>query len=55
VNELIEKANQQWDERNAEAIAEGGEELPSMLPLIRLKVSIINFVMKRLFVFIITE
>ncbi|KAE9389293.1 DNA repair exonuclease [Gymnopus androsaceus JB14] len=35
---LIEKANEQWDERNAKAVAEGGEELKPMLPLVRLKV-----------------
>ncbi|KAI8972429.1 DNA repair exonuclease [Trametes punicea] len=38
VNELIEKANQQWDERNARAVAEGEPELPRPLPLVRLKV-----------------
>ncbi|KAK7460995.1 meiotic recombination [Stygiomarasmius scandens] len=38
VNELIEKADKQWEERNAEALAEGEEEIPRMLPLIRLKV-----------------
>ncbi|KAI0357881.1 DNA repair exonuclease [Trametes cingulata] len=38
VNELIDKANQQWDERNARAVAEGEPELPRPLPLIRLKV-----------------
>lgn len=38
VNALIEQANQQWDERNAKAVEEGEEELPRMLPLIRLKV-----------------
>ncbi|KAF5392723.1 hypothetical protein D9757_000826 [Collybiopsis confluens] len=37
VNELIEKANEQWTERNAEAI-KAGEKLEPMLPLIRLKV-----------------
>ncbi|KLO15537.1 DNA repair exonuclease [Schizopora paradoxa] len=38
VNELIEKANAQWEERNAKALERGEEPLPSMLPLIRLKV-----------------
>ncbi|KAH7925347.1 DNA repair exonuclease [Leucogyrophana mollusca] len=35
---LIDKANELWDERNAKAIEDGEEELPRMLPLIRLKV-----------------
>ncbi|KAH9847009.1 DNA repair exonuclease [Lenzites betulinus] len=38
VSELIEKANQQWDERNTRAVAEGEPELPRPLPLVRLKV-----------------
>ncbi|KAJ6625057.1 DNA repair exonuclease [Mycena sp. CBHHK59/15] len=38
VNALIEKADEQWDERNARAAAEGEAALPPMLPLIRLKV-----------------
>ena len=38
VNELIEKANEQWDERNARAVEEGETELPRPLPLVRLKV-----------------
>ncbi|KAI0800087.1 DNA repair exonuclease [Fomes fomentarius] len=38
VNELIDKANAQWDERNARAIEEGEPELPRPLPLVRLKV-----------------
>ncbi|KAF8065074.1 Metallo-dependent phosphatase-like protein [Lyophyllum atratum] len=38
VNSLINQANEQWDERNAKAVEEGEEELPRMLPLIRLKV-----------------
>ncbi|KAF9467208.1 Metallo-dependent phosphatase-like protein [Collybia nuda] len=38
VNILIDQANELWDERNAKAVAEGEEELPRMLPLIRLKV-----------------
>ena len=38
VEELIVRANEQWDERNAIAVAEGEDELPRMLPLIRLKV-----------------
>ncbi|EIW53657.1 DNA repair exonuclease [Trametes versicolor FP-101664 SS1] len=38
VNELIEKANREWDERNIRAVAEGEPELPRPLPLVRLKV-----------------
>ncbi|KAI0693680.1 Mre11 DNA-binding presumed domain-containing protein [Cerioporus squamosus] len=38
VNELIDKANAQWDERNARALEEGEPELPRPLPLVRLKV-----------------
>ncbi|OAX43761.1 DNA repair exonuclease [Rhizopogon vinicolor AM-OR11-026] len=38
VNALIDQANQLWDERNAHAAEEGEEELPRMLPLVRLKV-----------------
>ncbi|KAJ6590952.1 Metallo-dependent phosphatase-like protein [Mycena vulgaris] len=38
VNKLIDQANEQWDERNARAADEGEEELPPMLPLVRLKV-----------------
>lgn len=38
VNELIDKANALWDERNARAVEEGESELPQMLPIIRLKV-----------------
>ncbi|KAL5478354.1 MRE11 [Sanghuangporus weigelae] len=38
VNELIEKANRQWEERNAQALERAEEPLPAMLPLIRLKV-----------------
>ncbi|KAI0057313.1 DNA repair exonuclease [Artomyces pyxidatus] len=38
VNELIDKAQTQWDERNQTATTEGDEEIPHMLPLIRLKV-----------------
>ncbi|TFK53174.1 DNA repair exonuclease [Heliocybe sulcata] len=38
VNALIDQANQLWDERNARAVEEGEEELPRMLPLVRLKV-----------------
>lgn len=38
VEELIIRANEQWDERNVKAVAEGDAELPRMLPLIRLKV-----------------
>jgi len=42
VNALIDQANQQWDERNAKALEDGEEELPRMLPLIRLKVRIFH-------------
>ncbi|KDQ54153.1 hypothetical protein JAAARDRAFT_209590 [Jaapia argillacea MUCL 33604] len=38
VNALIDQANTLWDERNAKAVEEGDEELPRMLPLVRLKV-----------------
>ncbi|KAF8639209.1 hypothetical protein AX17_001694 [Amanita inopinata Kibby_2008] len=38
VNELIQQANNLWDERNARATERGEEELPHMLPLVRLKV-----------------
>ena len=38
MNELIDKANAQWDERNARAVEEGEPELPRPLPLVRLKV-----------------
>ncbi|KIL66027.1 hypothetical protein M378DRAFT_161245 [Amanita muscaria Koide BX008] len=38
VNELIKQANDIWDERNARAAERGEEELPRMLPLVRLKV-----------------
>ncbi|KAG7095679.1 meiotic recombination, variant 2 [Marasmius oreades] len=38
VNILIEQANQLWDDRNAKAKADGEEEVPRMLPLVRLKV-----------------
>ncbi|KAH8112242.1 DNA repair exonuclease [Phellopilus nigrolimitatus] len=38
VNELIEKANGLFEERNANALERGEEALPPMLPLIRLKV-----------------
>ncbi|KAH7912498.1 Metallo-dependent phosphatase-like protein [Hygrophoropsis aurantiaca] len=38
VNALIDRANDLWDERNTKAVEEGDEELPRMLPLIRLKV-----------------
>ncbi|KAJ3764423.1 DNA repair exonuclease [Lentinula raphanica] len=38
VNALIEKAEDEWQERNAEIVKEGGEELKPMLPLVRLKV-----------------
>ncbi|KAI0293920.1 DNA repair exonuclease [Russula brevipes] len=38
VTELINKANDIWDRRNAQAVEDGEAELPRMLPLIRLKV-----------------
>ena len=38
VNEMIDRANAQWEERNTRALERGEEALPPMLPLIRLKV-----------------
>ncbi|TDL14993.1 DNA repair exonuclease [Rickenella mellea] len=38
VNELIAKANEQWEERNTRAVERGEQALKPMLPLIRLKV-----------------
>lgn len=38
VNEMIAKANALWDERNVQAVQDGLQELPRMLPLVRLKV-----------------
>ncbi|KAN0136826.1 Metallo-dependent phosphatase-like protein [Lactarius tabidus] len=38
VAELIDKANDVWDRRNAQAVQDGDVELPRMLPLVRLKV-----------------
>lgn len=38
VNALIERAQEQWEERNIQALAAGQPELKPMLPLIRLKV-----------------
>lgn len=38
VAELIDKANDVWDRRNAQAVRDGEAELPRMLPLVRLKV-----------------
>ncbi|KAF9224725.1 DNA repair exonuclease [Gyrodon lividus] len=38
VNALIDQADQLWDDRNTRAVEEGEEELPRMLPLVRLKV-----------------
>ncbi|KAA1467120.1 DNA repair exonuclease [Dentipellis sp. KUC8613] len=38
VQELIDKANDEWDKRNEAAREAGEEELPRMLPLVRLKV-----------------
>lgn len=35
---MIERANAQWEERNARALDKGEEALPPMLPLVRLKV-----------------
>lgn len=37
--ELIDKANDVWDRRNAQAVQDGDVELPRMLPLVRLKVA----------------
>jgi double-strand break repair protein MRE11 len=39
VAELIDKANDVWDRRNAQAVHDGDVELPRMLPLVRLKVA----------------
>jgi double-strand break repair protein MRE11 len=39
VAELIDKANDVWDRRNAQALRDGDVELPRMLPLVRLKVA----------------
>lgn len=39
VAELIDKANDVWDRRNAQAVRDGDVELPRMLPLVRLKVA----------------
>lgn len=36
--ELINKANDIWDRRNAQAVEDGEAELPRLLPLVRLKV-----------------
>jgi double-strand break repair protein MRE11 len=38
VSELINKANDMWDRRNAQAVEEGEAELPRLHPLVRLKV-----------------
>ncbi|KAG6877134.1 meiotic recombination [Termitomyces sp. T159_Od127] len=38
VNALIDQANRLWDERNTKAVEDGEEEIPRMLPLVRLKV-----------------
>ncbi|KAH9974096.1 Metallo-dependent phosphatase-like protein [Lactifluus volemus] len=38
VTELIDKANEMWDQRNAQAVQDGEAELPRMLPLVRLRV-----------------
>ena len=38
VNELIDKANAQFEERNERALERGEEALKPMLPLVRLKV-----------------
>jgi double-strand break repair protein MRE11 len=38
VTELINKANDTWDQRNAQGVEDGEAELPHMLPLVRLKV-----------------
>lgn len=37
--ELIDKANDVWDRRNAQAVRDGDVELSRMLPLVRLKVA----------------
>lgn len=38
VTELINKANDIWDQRNAQAVQDGEAELARMLPLVRLRV-----------------
>lgn len=43
VNELIERANALWEERNTRAVEEGEEPLPPMLPLVRLKVGLSEY------------
>ena len=48
VNELIEKANANWEERNAKAVEDGEEACPPMLPLVRLKVRDV-FIRRRIF------
>lgn len=41
VNGLIDKAHKFWEERNASAVDRGEDPLPPMLPLVRLKVSVL--------------
>lgn len=38
VDALIARAHEEWEARNAEAVEQGDEPLPSMLPLVRLRV-----------------
>ncbi|EJD52009.1 DNA repair exonuclease [Auricularia subglabra TFB-10046 SS5] len=38
INQLIERANEDWEQRNAAAVAAGEQPLQPMLPLVRLKV-----------------
>ncbi|KAG2007050.1 double-strand break repair protein MRE11 [Coprinopsis cinerea AmutBmut pab1-1] len=42
VNDLIDQAQALWEERNARSIEAGDEEIPPMLPLVRLKVDTTN-------------
>lgn len=42
VNELIAQADEEWDARNAAALADGEPPLERMLPLVRLKVDTTN-------------
>ena len=38
VDALIARAHEEWEARNAEAVEQGDDPLPSMLPLVRLRV-----------------
>jgi double-strand break repair protein MRE11 len=45
---LIERAEEQFEERNGQAKAQGEDEIKPMLPLIRLKVSIPSLLLENL-------